>query len=359
MSVLVIAEAGVNHNGDLDRAVALVDAAAAAGADVVKFQTFRTAAIVTEAAAKAEYQKHTTGATESQRDMLARLELDEAAHRVLMARCRERAIRFLSTPFDLDSLRLLTEILGLDIVKISSGEITNGPLLLAAARSGRRVILSSGASTLDEVEQALAVLAFGYTTPPAARPGAEAFAEAFATAAGRAALDAHVELMHCTSEYPAPYGEVNLRAMASLRRRFGLKVGLSDHTEGISIAIAAAALGADSVEKHFTLDKALPGPDHRMSLDPAELAAMVAGIRQVEQALGDGEKLPGPAELRNRAIIRKVLVAARPIIRGSVIGPDDVTAKRVSGEGMSPMLLWSLLGSVARRNFSVDEELES
>ncbi|MDO8607464.1 MAG: N-acetylneuraminate synthase [Phaeospirillum sp.] len=358
MSVFVIAEAGVNHNGDLDRALALVDAAAAAGVDAVKFQTFKAAAIVTGGADKAEYQKRATGAAESQQEMLARLELDEAAHRALIARADQRGIRFLSTPFDLESLHLLTGILGLDTLKIPSGEITNAPLLLAAARSGRRVILSTGASTLDEVEQALAVLTFGYCQPPDAAPGLPAFAAAFATAAGRAALTAHVELMHCTSEYPAPFAEVNLRAMDTLRQAFGLPVGLSDHTEGIVMAVAAAARGADSVEKHFTLDKTLPGPDHGMSLDPAELAAMVTGIRQVEQALGDGHKGPSSSELRNRAIIRKALVAARPIRRGAAIGPADIAAKRISGEGLSPMRLWSLLGTTAGRDYAPDEAIE-
>ncbi len=358
MSLLIIAEAGVNHNGELERALALVDAAAAAGADVVKFQTFTAAAIVTGGAGKAEYQKQATGGGESQRDMLARLELDEAAHRALMARARQRGIRFLSTPFDLDSLRLLTGTLGLDTLKLPSGEITNAPLLLAAARSGCRVILSTGASTLDEVEQALGVLAFGYARPVGAEPGPDAFAAAFSSPEGQAALVTHVELMHCTSEYPAPFAEVNLRAMETLRRAFDLPVGLSDHTEGIAIAIAAAALGAASVEKHFTLDRTLPGPDHRMSLDPSDLAAMVAGIRQAEQALGHGGKDPTPSERRNRAIIRKALVAARPIAAGQLIVAADVAAKRISAEGVSPMLLWSLLGTRARRDYAVDQPLE-
>jgi N-acetylneuraminate synthase len=358
MSVLVIAEAGVNHNGDLGRALELVDAAAAAGADVVKFQTFRTADIVIAAAGKAAYQQQTTGSGQSQYDMLVALELDEAAHHALQERCRQRGIRFLSTPFDFPSLRLLTEGLGLDTIKIPSGEITNAPLILAIARSGRRVILSTGASTLAEVQQALSVLAFGYTRPHDAAPGIEAFRAAYADEAGRAALAANVQLMHCTSEYPAPYAEVNLRAMDALRRTFGLEVGLSDHTEGIAVALAAVGRGAASIEKHFTLDKALPGPDHRMSLDPGELAALVTGIRQVEAALGDGLKGPTPSERRNLPIIRKALVAARPIARGSVIGPDDVAAKRISAKGVSPMRLWELLGRIAERDYAADQPLE-
>lgn len=358
MSVFIIAEAGVNHNGDLDRALALVDAAAAAGADAVKFQTFRAAALVIGSAGKAAYQKQTTGAAESQFAMLARLELDEAAHRALIARAAQRGIRFLSTPFDRESLRLLTATLGLDSIKIPSGEITNGPLLLATARTGCRVVLSTGASSLDEVEQALAVLAFGYVRPRGAHPDTAAFAEAYSSAEGRLALCEHVELMHCTSEYPAPFAEVNLRAMATLAEAFGLPVGLSDHTEGIAIAIAAVALGAASVEKHFTLDKTLPGPDHRMSLEPAELAAMVTAIRQVELAQGDGSKRPTASELGNRVVIRKVLVAARPIARGAVIGAADLTAKRISAEGVSPMRYWSLIGTESRRDYAIDEPLE-
>ena len=358
MSVFIIAEAGVNHNGDPRLALDLVDAAAGAGADAVKFQTFKAAAIVTGTAGKAAYQRRTTDEAESQQAMLARLELDEAAHRALMARCAERGITFLSTPFDLDSLHLLVDDLGLDTLKIPSGEITNAPLLLAAARAGRRVILSTGASTLGEVEAALGVLAFGYATPPETVPAVPAFAAVYASKAGRAALTAHVELMHCTSEYPAPYAEVNLRAMDTLRRSFGLPVGLSDHTEGIAIAIAAAARGADSVEKHFTLDKSLPGPDHRMSLDPAELASMVAGIRQVELALGDGHKAPTESERRNLPVIRKALVAARPIAKGALIGPDDLAAKRISAMGLSPMRYWSVVGTEARRDYAADEGIE-
>ena len=357
MSVFIIAEAGVNHDGRLDRGLALVDAAAAAGADAVKFQTFNTADIVIRGAGKAAYQLETTGA-ESQSDMLVRLELDEANHHALAARAAERGIRFLSTPFDLGSLHLLADTLGLDTIKIPSGEITNAPLLLATARSGRQVILSTGASLLGEVEQALGVLAFGYTQPADAKPGVTAFAAAYGSAAGRAALARHLRLLHCTSEYPAPYCEINLRAMDTLRQAFGLPVGLSDHTEGIAVAIAAAARGAALIEKHFTLDKTLPGPDHRMSLDPGELAAMVAGIRQMEQALGDGHKGPTESELRNLPIIRKALVAARPIAKGTIIGSDDVGAKRISAAGLSPMRLWDLLGRVATRDYAADQPLD-
>lgn len=357
-SVLIIAEAGVNHNGDLDRALALVDAAADSGADVVKFQTFRADALVSRTAAKAAYQQQTTGGGESQHAMLARLELDAAAHRALMERCDQRGIRFLSTPFDLASLALLAGELGLDTVKLPSGEITNAPLLLAAARSGCRVILSTGASSLDEIATALGVLAFGYTAPPDALPGRAAFAAAFAGAEGRAALAERVTLLHCTSEYPAPFAEVNLRAMDTLGTAFGLPVGLSDHTEGISIAAAAAARGARVIEKHFTLDKALPGPDHRMSLDPGELTALVAAVRQVEVALGDGVKAPAASELPNRAIIRKALVAARPIAAGESLAAEAIAAKRISAPGLSPLHFWDLLGRSAPHAYAPDQPFE-
>jgi len=357
MSVFIIAEAGVNHNGDPRLALDLVDAAAGAGADAVKFQTFKAAAIVTGTAGKAAYQRRATGGAESQQAMLTRLELDEATHRALMARCAERDIAFLSTPFDLPSLRLLVDDLGLDTLKISSGEITNAPLLLAAARAGRRVILSTGASTLGEVEAALGVLAFGYAAPPETVPAVPAFAAAWWSDRGRAALAAKVSLLHCTSEYPAPPGEVNLRAMDTLAAAFGLPVGLSDHTEGIAMAVAAVARGAAIIEKHFTLDRSLPGPDHGMSLEPGELAAMVAGIRAVELALGDGVKHPAGAELGNRDIIRKVVVAARPIRRGALITEADLTVKRAGTGGLSPMQWWSLLGRPADRDYAVDDAL--
>jgi len=359
MSVFIIAEAGVNHNGSLDRALALVDAAAQAGADAVKFQTFRADAIVSRAAAKAAYQQQTTGGAESQHAMLARLELDAAAHRALIARCGQRGIRFLSTPFDLASLALLRDTLGLDTLKIPSGEITNAPLLLAAARGGGPVILSTGASTLDEIATALGVLAFGYTAPASATPGRAAFAAAYTSPTGRAMLAARVTLLHCTSEYPAPFAEVNLRALDTMRRQFGLPVGLSDHTEGIAAATAATALGAEIIEKHFTLDKTLPGPDHCMSLDPGELAALVTAVRQIEAALGDGAKVPTASEQANRPIIRKALVAARPIAAGEILEEGAITAKRISAPGLSPLMLWDLLGRPAPHAYAPDQPFES
>ena len=299
MSVYVIAEAGVNHNGDIAKALALVDVAATAGADAVKFQTFKASSVISVHAEKAAYQKQTTDAAESQVDMVAKLELSHADHAQLADRCRERGIAFLSTPFDLDSLEFLVTDMGLTTLKIPSGEITNAPLLLAAARSGRDIILSTGMSTIDEVRDALGVLAFGYSGDAEAKPDAGAFTRALERAD---ALQGKVTLLHCTTEYPTPYEDVNLRAMDSLREAFGLTVGLSDHTLGIAVAIAAVARGAQVIEKHFTLDRALPGPDHAASLEPDELTAMVAAIRATEAALGDGDKRLMPSESANRDV---------------------------------------------------------
>ena len=354
--VFVIAEAGVNHNGSLDIARALVGAAVEAGADAVKFQTFRASEVISRHAPKAEYQTRTTGDGESQLEMVRKLELSPADHRVLMRHAEERSIAFLSTPFDVPSLRLLADELGLQMIKIPSGEITNAPFLLEIARTRRKMILSTGMSTLGEVETALGVLAFGLTAAADAIPGPHAFTRAFASAEGQSALHAHVSLLHCTTEYPAPHGEVNLRAMDTLGNAFGLPVGLSDHTVGIHIPIAAVARGATIIEKHFTLDRNMPGPDHLASLEPGELAAMVSAIRDVEVALGDGVKRPAASEWKNRDIARRSLVAARAISAGEVMTASDIAAKR-PGTGLAPTLYWAQLGQVAARDFGPDEQL--
>lgn len=350
--VMVIAEAGVNHDGSLDRALELVDAAAAAGADIVKFQTFRAAKLASRSAPKADYQKRSTEGSESQYDMLRRLELDEAAHRRLIDACGARSIEFLSTPFDLDSLGLLASRLDLPRLKLGSGEVTNAPLLLAAARTGKPLIVSTGMATLAEVEMALGVLAYGFLGGDA--PGREAFADAFDRPDGRAALAAKVTLLHCTTEYPAPDEEVNLRAMDTLARTFELPVGFSDHSRGIAIAIAAVGRGATVVEKHFTMDRNLPGPDHKASLEPGELAEMVGAIRRVEVALGDGVKAPMAAERKNIAIARRSLVAARAIRIGDPFTTENLTVKR-PGNGVSPMQYWDRLGQLAARDYDEDD----
>ncbi|MBL3539453.1 N-acetylneuraminate synthase [Aminivibrio sp.] len=356
MSVYIIAEAGVNHNGSLDMALKLIDCASEAGADAVKFQTFRAEKVISEYAPKAEYQTLATGKNQSQLEMVRPLELGAEAHYALKKRCNERKINFLSTPFDEDSVDFLAHSLGLRTLKIPSGEITNAPLLLRAARTGCSIIMSTGMSTLGEIEEALGVLAFGFLnneTPPSR----DAFCKAFFSKEGQNVLKQRVSLLHCTTEYPAPFSEVNLRVLETLRQAFGLPVGYSDHTEGIAVPIAAAALGASIIEKHFTLDKGLPGPDHKASLEPDELSIMVYSIRKVEDALGDGKKIPTFSELKNQSIARKSLVAKQEISQGVPFSENNITAKR-PGDGISPMLFWDLIGKKASRYFLKDEKIQ-
>jgi N-acetylneuraminate synthase len=353
----IIAEAGVNHNGSLDMALQLVDAAADAGADVVKFQTFDAANLASASAPKAAYQKRRTHAGETQLEMLKRLELSLDDHRAIIERCATRGIRFLSTPFDLGSLALLSDVLGLAEIKLGSGELTNGPLLLAAARSGRRLIVSTGMGTLAEVENALAVLAFGMAAPPAAMPGLDNFAEWLCSAEAWRLLEERVTLLHCTTDYPAAVADTNLKAMDTMRTAFGLRVGYSDHTPGTAISIAAVARGAAVVEKHFTLDRSLPGPDHAASLEPSELGGLVRDIHAVEAALGSGVKLPSAAERANRPVARKVLVAARPLAAGHLLTQEDIAVKR-AGAGPSPMEYWSAIGARCPRDFVLDDVLD-
>jgi N,N'-diacetyllegionaminate synthase len=325
----IIAEAGVNHNGSLDLALRLVDAAQASGADAVKFQTFRADQLATRSAHKAPYQERTTAGSESQFEMLQRLELDAAAHRRLIERCEEVGIQFLSSPFDTQSADLLAT-LDVPVFKVPSGEITNLPFLEHLARKGRPMILSTGMSMLGEVEEAVRVI--------------------------EAAGVPRLTLLHCVTEYPAPYAEVNLRAMQTLKSAFGLPVGYSDHTPGIDIAIAAAALGAEVIEKHFTLDRALPGPDHAASLEPVELRQMVDAIRHVEAALGTGIKAPARCELPNISVARKSVVAARALPAGHQLTAVDLDIKR-PGNGLAPKFLAVLVGRTLRSGIAKDEIL--
>lgn len=354
---LIIAEAGVNHNGDEKRAFALVDAAVAAGADIVKFQTFNANALATAQAQQASYQRKNTGQAESQLNMLRRLELSYDAHLQLQAYCQKQGIGFLSTAFDDESLQFLLGPLKLDRLKIPSGEITNAPFVLQHARSGHDLIVSTGMANLAEVEAALGVIAFGLTAPTQAKPSLHAFAEAYASAEGQRALQQKITLLHCTTEYPAPPADINLKAMETMASAFGLKVGYSDHSAGIAIAIAAVARGATILEKHFTLDRNLPGPDHKASLEPDELAAMVNAIRQVELALGDGIKKPAPSEQANKTVARKSLIAARAIRAGELLTAEQIACKR-PGAGLSPYQYWNLLGKAARRDYQEGELLE-
>lgn len=356
MSVFIIAEAGVNHNGSLEMASKLVDVAVAAGADAVKFQTFKAENLVSRTAPKAEYQRKTTDPGETQFEMIKKLELDEDSHSVLLNYCKKSNIQFLSTPFDHESIDLLAQTFDLPALKIPSGEITNGPLLLHAAHSGKPIILSTGMSTIDEVEQALGVLAYGFVSK-GQTPSLEEFRAAFLSEEGRAALKAKVSLLHCTSEYPASFEDVNLKAMITMAEAFGLPVGLSDHTTGIAVSIAAVALGAAIIEKHFTLDRNLPGPDHRISLEPDELRTFVRSIREVEVALGDGVKQPAKSELKNLAVVRKSLVARKDIRANEVFTPSNLCVKRPGG-GITPMRYWDFLGRTAICDYHRDEKVD-
>jgi N-acetylneuraminate synthase len=350
-SVLVIAEAGVNHNGSLDLAIQLVDAATDAGADIVKFQTFRADALATVRAPKAEYQYRTTVSGETQHAMLQRLELSEEAHERLIEHCAKIGIEFMSTPFDLRSVSLLLR-LGVRRMKIGSGDLTNAPLLLSVAQSNVPVILSTGMADLQDVESSLGVLAFGMLGGE--NPSRTAFARAWASAEGRDVVRSRVTLLHCTTEYPAPIGEVNLRAMSTMRDAFGIEVGYSDHTDGIAVAIAAVALGATVIEKHLTLDRRLPGPDHAASLEPTQFAALVGGVRDARRALGSPEKSVTPSEARNVVVARKSLVALRPIVEGELFTPENLGAKR-PGDGVSPIEYWEWLGRPSPRTFAPNE----
>jgi N-acetylneuraminate synthase len=354
MAAFIIAEAGVNHNGSLDMARRLVDAAAQAGADAVKFQTFRAADLVTASARKAPYQVTGGGSAESQLEMLRRLELDMDSHSGLAQACRNQGVEFMSTPFDLGSLELLL-CLGVNRIKMASGELTNAPLLLRAAQSQKPVILSTGMSTLDEIRDALAVLAFGYTGT--GHPGREVFRDAYQTEEGQAALRERVTLLHCTSAYPAPFREVSLRTMSTLRAEFGVPVGISDHTEGTAVPVAAAALGAIVIEKHLTLDRAMAGPDHRASLEPKEFAFMVRSIREAEDALGTPAKVVSQGEQVNRPTARRSIVAAAAISAGEAFSELNIAIKR-PGTGLSPMLYWDVIGKRATRAYEPDEAIE-
>lgn len=330
--VIIIAEAGVNHNGSYELAIKMVDEAKRAGADYVKFQTAKPELVISTFAPKAEYQKVTTGAAESQLEMCKAIHLPLTDYKPLKEYCDKVGIGFMSTPFDLVSIDVL-ESLDMDYYKIPSGEITNLPYLRKIASKHRPVILSTGMCEVEEVEAALQVLEQG------------------------GVKRSDIIVLHCNTEYPTPMADVNLRAMDDLRRSLGVEVGYSDHTKGIEVPIAAVALGATVIEKHFTLDKTMEGPDHKASLEPDELKAMVDAIRNIEQALGDGHKHVSPSERKNMDIARKSIVAARDIRKGEVLTEDNITTKR-PGNGISPMRWDSVIGTTAIRDFGYDELIE-
>ena len=329
MSVYIIAEAGVNHNGDINLAYQLVDAAKAAGVDCIKFQTFKSENLVSHTAQKAEYQKAATGDS-SQQDMLKQLELSFGEFVSLKEYCDRKGICFLSTPFDFESIKFLNSI-EMPFWKIPSGEVTNYPYLVALAKTGKPVVMSTGMCEMQEIEDAITVLRENGTS--------------------------EIKLLHCNTEYPTPYEDVNLRAMKALRDAFGVEVGYSDHTKGIEVPIAAVAMGASVIEKHFTLDRNMEGPDHKASLEPQELKQMVDSIRHIEAALGSGDKKPSPSEKKNMAVARKSIVAAKRIKAGDILTEENITVKR-PGNGICPMRWKEVLGTRAVRDFEEDELIE-
>lgn len=353
--VYVIAEAGVNHNGDLVLAKEMIHVAKDVGADAIKFQLFKAESLVTQAAKQTEYQKKNCNTEKTQYVMLKSLELSYDDFQILSEEAKSIKIDCIITPFDLDSLRFIVDRLALNIIKIASGDITFGPLLLEAARSKNKIILSTGMSTVKEIEQALEVIAFGGLHLTGI-PTIKARQTAYCSQEGQDYLQEHVTLLHCVSEYPAPYEDMDLRVMDILKNHFHLKIGLSDHSQGIIVPIAAVARGACVIEKHFTLDKCLEGPDHLASLDPKELTEMIRGIRIVEQSLGEGKKNIKPSELKNKSLVRRSLVAKRAIKNKEVFTEENMGMKRPEGK-KSPMEYWDFLGKKATRAYEKDEEL--
>ena len=355
MRTFIIAEAGVNHNGDLDKALELVDVASRSGVDAIKFQTFNSKSLTTASAPKAKYQKENTTSKGNQQEMLEGLELSKGDYFQILNLCKERSIRFLSTAFDSRSLRFLIDDLKLDKLKIPSGEITNGPFLIDHAITGLDMIISTGMSNLKEIEIALGVVAFGYLN--AGDPCQESFQKAFHSEEGQKKLKEKVTLLHCTSQYPALRSDINLKAITTLKSEFNLKVGYSDHSEGILVASNAVSLGAELIEKHFTLDKDLPGPDHKASLDPFELDELVKTIRTTEEFLGDGAKVARKSENENLIVSRKSIVASKEIRKGEIFTEENLTFKR-PGSGINPMKFWKILNKESNRNYSVDDLID-
>ncbi len=345
---LIIAEAGVNHNGSLDLGLELIDIAAEAGANVVKFQTFSADKLASSNVDKADYQKNNCGSAESQHAMLKRLELPLDFYAPLLTRCKEKNIGFMSSVFDHNDVPFLSS-LEMDFFKIPSGEITNAPLLFDVSKTGSKVILSTGMATLGEVEQALMVLAFGYLNPDAI-PTNETIQQNWANQDAQDIISEKVSVLHCTSDYPAAFKHVNLRAMDTLAQAFNVRVGYSDHTQGEVVSIAAVARGARIIEKHFTIDKNLPGPDHKASLSPEELKKMITSIRQTEEALGSPIKFRTRAEEKTVRLVRKTIIARQDIKEGDLYSLDNLTTQR-AGDGISPMQLWKMLGSISQNNF--------
>jgi len=350
----IIAEAGVNHNGSIDLARKLVDAAVAAKADAVKFQSFVASSIVTNNAKKADYQIAQTGGQETQLEMLQRLELSQTQQRELFEYCKTSGIEFLSTPFDSDSLRFLVSDLKLSTIKIGSGELTNAPFLLEVAKCTDKIILSTGMSTIDEIELALGVIAFGMTTEKTSKPSTAACKQALSSDAGRHELKKRITLLHCTTDYPTSPADINLRTMLTLVEKFDCQVGLSDHSVGTHIAVGAVAMGATVVEKHLTTSRDLTGPDHQASLEPNEFKKLVADIRDIEIAFGSAEKSATVNEQKNQQVARRSIVASKPIKSGDTFTTENIVVKR-PGTGISPFKYWDLLGTKSTRDIAENE----
>lgn len=354
-STYIIAEAGVNHNGSLELAKKLVDVAKISGADAVKFQTYKTENLVTQSAQQATYQVKNLGGETTQFDMLKKLELSYQQFKELKEYCNHQAIEFLSTPFDFESVDFLVHELRLKTIKIPSGELTNSPFVHYLGTKQLPIILSTGMATIEEIHESLSFIAFGLEFP-GEDVDVEKVETFYNTQRAKEVLKAYVKVLHCTTEYPAPYRTINLHAMKGLRDELRLPVGYSDHSEGITVPIAAVALGATVIEKHFTIDKTLPGPDHMASLNPIELESMVNGIRAVEQSLGSVIKEVTQIEIQNREAARKSIVAKERIVKGQPIARENLTFKR-PGNGMSPSKFWSLVGKSATRNYEEDDLL--
>ncbi len=353
--IKIIAEAGVNHNGNKDLALNLIDAASDSGADIIKFQSFSAERLVSLEAPKADYQIINTNKDESQFEMLKKLELSKRDYICLKNRCEEKGIEFLSTPFDEKNLEFLID-LGIKRIKIPSGEITNGPLILTAARSGLPLIISTGMSDIEEINRALAVVVFGVIEPLKSKPNKDILNRIIKSKEFKKVIKDNVTLLHCTTEYPAPYSSVNLKAMNALRNYFGTKVGYSDHTKGTVISIAAASLGASIIEKHITLSRNFSGPDHLSSIEPSELIELVKNIRIIETSIGNGEKILQKCELKNKIIARKSLFAHKDIKKGEIFSQENIIAKR-PGNGVTPMDYWDLIGTKTSKDYSFGDLL--
>jgi len=353
--VFFIAEAGVNHNGDRSSALELIDIAADAGADAIKFQTFTAKELVSMSAPKAEYQIKNDLADESHLKMLEKLELNKDLQIELSDHAKKKNIEFMSTAFDIDNLDFLVNEAGMKINKIPSGEITNAPLLIHHGRSSNKIILSTGMSGLEEIEMALSAIAFGMFNDHE-KPSLKAFKETYNSNKRRARLKERVALLHCTSEYPAPIEDLNLRAIQTLSDYFQVSVGYSDHSLGIDASIIAVTLGAEIIEKHFTLDKNQEGPDHQASLEPKELKRLISSIRGVESILGSNKKAPTINEEKNKIVSRRSLVAKREIRQGNIFSMDNLTNKR-PGNGISPFELWTYIGKKSKNNYNKDDQI--